>query len=180
MNPELEKEERMLKAAKKDPNEFSFFYGKYKDRVYSFIYLRILAESEAEDITQETFLKALQSIKKVEWRGVLLENWFLKIAQNNGIKCLRDRNRTRPVPDPVPLMEADPRGGPHENLERKEKERIIFKWLHSLDPQSRAIVVLRCFHEKSIKEIAEIVEISESNVKIRLFRARKRLRDMLE
>ena len=167
---------------------FEELVGRLQPRVYG-LALRILGEShDAEDVTQQTFLSLVEHLG--EFRGeTAVAGWVLRIAANHALKLLRKR---RGLPT-VPLAEPDEGYGdlphPHyiapwrddasELAGRHETRELIDRALAELDEKYRAVFVLRDVEGFSVKETAEVLGVSEANVKVRLLRARLALREKL-
>lgn len=129
----------------------------------------------AEDVVQETFIKAWQQADSYQG-AVPIRNWLLRIAHNVAVSTLRTIHDQ--ATDPATL----PQGRRAESATASvvEDRMAISDALGSLDPQSRSIVFLREFEGLTYDEIAEILDLPLPTVKTRLFRARGRLRTMAE
>ena len=77
-----DEESLMRRAQRRDPEAFTQLYEAYFDKIYRYIVIRIGNEMEAEDMTQQVFLKALQSISSFRWRGIPFSAWLFRIAHN--------------------------------------------------------------------------------------------------
>lgn len=167
---------------------FEELVGRLQPRVYG-LALRILGEShDAEDVTQQTFLSLVEHLG--EFRGEsAVGGWVLRIAANHALKLLRKR---RGLPT-VPLAEADDgyadlphpqyiapwRDDPAALAGRHETRELIDRALAELDDKHRAVFVLRDVEGFPVTETADLLGISEANVKVRLLRARLALREKL-
>ena len=145
-------------------------------------------DTDAEDVAQEAMLKALKGIS--HFRGeAKFSTWLIQIAINEGkMKLRKDRRHLydsieegQPAEDGdyLPRDFADWREIPSEALERKEVRDALNEALNSLPEKYRTVVILRDVQQLSIAETAQVLGISESNVKTRLLRARLQLRDAL-
>ncbi len=157
--------------------------------VYLAAYAIVKNEADAEDVAQETFLKAYRHLATFRGESRFL-TWVVRIAINEARMRLRKEHRhlyesldeTEPEGETVmPLAErlADWREVPSEVLERSEVREEIVRALESLPDSYHEILVLRDVEQLSIAETAEVLGASQATVKIRLFRARLRLRDLL-
>jgi len=178
----------MERAKAGDFAAFEELVGRFQPRVYG-LALRILGEShDAEDVVQQTFLSLIEHLG--DFRGEsAVAGWVLRIAANHALKLLRKR---RGLPT-VPLTEPDDSYSdlPHpqyiapwrddavELASRRETRKLIDRALGELDDKYRAVFVLRDVEGFSVKEAAELLGISEANVKVRLLRARLALREKL-
>ncbi len=178
----------MRQAQAGDFAAFEELVGRLQPRVYG-LSLRILGEThDAEDVTQQTFLSLIEHLG--DFRGeTAVAGWVLRIAANHALKLLRKR-RGHPT---VPLAEADEgyadlphpqyiapwRNDAIELASRHETRELIDRALAELDDKYRAVFVLRDVEGFSVKETAELLGLSEANVKVRLLRARLALREKL-
>jgi RNA polymerase sigma-70 factor (ECF subfamily) len=150
--------------------------------------LRMLGNpQEAEDVLQETFLKAFRSIDRFEGRSSL-GTWLYRIATNQALMRLRKNTPTmvsieEPYPsyngESYPLQLEDWCCLPEQEFESEEAAQRIESAIQTLTPALRSAFVLRDLHGLSTRETAEALDISESAVKTRLLRARLNLREEL-
>jgi len=183
--------ELVRRAKAGDLEAFEKLAEKYESKIYS-IAMRILQNPhDAEDITQQTFLSVIDNLK--DFRGdSSFATWITKIATYAALKIIRKRNgldtvsleqATEPNKEdgeiPHPEYIADWKENPLDILNRNETNRLIEQALSELEEPYRLIFILRDVEGLSIKETAEILGISEANVKVRLLRARLQLREKL-
>ena len=182
-------EARLIERIRKGEREL--FYGlvrPYERAVYLVAYSVLKNEADAEDCAQESILKAFRALK--DFRGESrFQHWLVKIALNEARMRYRKRiaehleslddEREGEDSDYVPIQLADWRELPSDVLERKEVREEIEKAVARLPEKYREVLVLRDIEEMSIIETAAILDITEATVKVRLFRARLKLRDML-
>lgn len=162
-----------------------------QSRVYGLAF-RILGEShDAEDVAQQTFLSVVEHIQ--DFRGEsAVAAWVLRIAANHALKLLRKRRGLPTVPlaetdgtdegyatVPHPEFIAPWRDDPADLAARHEVRELIDRALADLDDKYRAVFVLRDVEGFSVRETADVLGISEANVKVRLLRARLALRERL-
>lgn len=173
-------------AQKGDLEAFNQLVIRYQERIYN-LALRILGDEEsAEDVTQDTFLKAYRYLHT--FRGGSFQIWLYRIATNACYDELRRRKR-HPV---LPLEYEDeteesffPRNDlqsfnlPEKELERHESERLIRRALNRLDANHRAVVTLVDLQDFDYTEAAQILGIPIGTLKSRLARARVQLCHLL-
>jgi RNA polymerase sigma-70 factor, ECF subfamily len=141
---------------------------------------RIVGPDEAEDVTQDAFLRAFHRLE--QYRGTAaFRTWLLQIAQNAALNTLA-RARRRPIepgsePDDVP--DRDPARHPATRLERRERQERLERKLVSLRPEYRSLLVLRDLEGLSYTEIADVLDMPLGSVKGRLHRARGALIELL-
>lgn len=170
---------------------FEHLVGRFQDRVYGLAYRMLGEPHDAEDVTQQTFLSLVEHLKDFREEATVAA-WVLRIAANHALKLLRKRRGlpTVPLADPggeddgyadVPHPEviAPWRDDPAELAGRHEVRGLIDRALAELDDKYRAVFVLRDVEGFSIKETADLLGLSEANVKVRLLRARLALREKL-
>ena len=140
---------------------------------------RIVGAADAEDVTQDAFLRAFHRLRR--FRGdASFRAWLLQIAHNAAVDHL-NRRRGEPIPDgaeeDAPVRELDRM--PAERLEQRERARRLELKLRALSPEQRAVLVLRDVEGFSYNEIARITSAPLGTVKIRLHRARRDLIKLL-
>jgi RNA polymerase sigma-70 factor, ECF subfamily len=138
--------------------------------------------SEANEITQETFLAALRSLRSYQERKSF-KAWLYTIALNQSRSHLRKRKareRLAALLTSVFRVEAQKQVLPEEAIIQNEKEAVLWNSLNDLDERFRTVVVLRYFHELSISEISEILCVNEGTIHSRLHSAREKLKDALQ
>ena len=150
---------------------FSELYTRHSSRIYAYC-RRILGDpAEAKDVFQDTFLKFYQSAKKTpEMTNV--PAYLLKIARNLCLNCIRNNKRSVSFQDYHKLS----RDQPHEKTELLQ---LIGMALELLPQEYREAFVLREYDGLTYNEIAEVTESSLSTVKIRVYRAKQKIREVL-
>jgi RNA polymerase sigma-70 factor (ECF subfamily) len=152
--------------------------------VYALAFRLVRDRDEAADVTQEVYMRVMRSV--VGFRGEsAFGTWLHRVTVNTALTALRRRSRrTMPgreafgVPGDVHAI-VDPDAGPEERAERAELLARAEAAVAALPESSRTIVVLRDVEGLSTAEVADRTGLSETAVKVRLFRARERLRASL-
>lgn len=143
-------------------------------------YLRHMGadEATAEDLTQETFTRAWQSVDRLRAAGSL-RAWLLRIARNEFLQLLR---RARPATRGLTALSgtADPGPGGHEVAATHERDFLLRRAVRSLDMEQREVIALHYFEDLSLREVGAVLGIPQGTVKSRLHRALGRLRELLE
>lgn len=170
-----------------DRNEFARLVQRYDAYIYR-LALRILGnQQDAEDVLQETFIKALKHIHEFDGRSSL-STWLYRIATNEALMILRKEKGNTfslDIPDEQgneeqePLQIVDWCCLPEETLMSTEAKAYLEKAIASLPPSLRVVVVLRDLQGLSTRETSEALNLSEMAVKTRLSRARLQLRQSL-
>lgn len=148
-------------------------YARHHVRVYRFI-LRFVSDSAtAEDLTNDVFIDVWRQAGRYEGRSQV-STWILGMAR---FKALSDRRKVRNVVDPDDALGEveDDADTPEVSAQKKDKAQALRNCIAKLSAEHREIVDLVYYHDKSIKEVAEIVGIPENTVKTRMFHARKNL-----
>jgi RNA polymerase sigma-70 factor, ECF subfamily len=137
-------------------------------------------EEDASDVVQEAYLRAYRSLKR--FRGdARFTTWLYRITANCATTHLKKRQRDRHevLDDADELFDARPESDPEGRLGGADDRRILQAALQSLSPEMRAVVVLRDVYDLPHEAIAAELGISEGAAKVRLHRARKKLRERL-
>jgi len=165
---DTEDDRSLVEAAQADPARFVELYERHVDRVYAFVIRRTRDRGAAEDITSHVFEQALAHLDRFEWRGAPFAAWLFRIASN----AIADRWRqeARESTDP-PTDIADARE--REDIERRV---LLFQLVDRLPHVQRQVIHMRFVEEKSIREIAGVLDRSEGAVKQLQLRALENLR----
>ena len=167
-------ERAWVEAAQRNPEEFDKLYDRYFEGIFSFVYRRTDDEVVAADITSQTFLAALQNLKKYSFRGLPFSAWLYKIAANQVNKYYRTSKK-----NVVFSLEESLIGkliSETEEDANEEKIALLVEYLRELSTEDMMVLELRFFEGKSFKEIAYILEITESGAKMRTYRALNKLK----
>jgi RNA polymerase sigma-70 factor, ECF subfamily len=164
------------RVANGDRLAMQVLFARYHVRVFRFVVRLVRDETAAEDVISEVFLDVWRQAGRFEGRSTVA-TWLLAIARFKAISALR-RRRDEEL-DAAGAME-EPTDDPGMALEKKDKSAMIRKCLLGLSVEHREIIDLVYYHEKSVKEVAEIVRIPENTVKTRMFYARRRLAELLK
>ena len=164
--------EIILKAQKGDAGAFTQMVEAYQRPVFNLCY-RMLGDAEdAEDASQETFLRAFDHMPRYDQQRPF-STWLLSIAAHYCIDQLRKRRMTFLSMDTSPNLDIpDTNPGPELAFHRQEDQQRIQTLLQSLSPQDRAAVLMHYWYDFSYEEIAESLRLTISAVKSRLHRSR--------
>ncbi len=157
-----------------DQQAFASLVEKYKDSVFNVAYRMLGNASEAEDVAQETFVRAYTQLRTYKDTH-RFSTWLLSIASHLAIDQLRRRRFLALPLENVPFLEwiADVHAGPEEAALAVEASDEMQKVLSVLPAKYRAVLVLRYWHDLSYEEIAEALHLTPALVKARLHRARE-------
>lgn len=159
-----------------DVNAFSILIEKYKDLVFSLAIKIVKNREEAEEVAQDSFIKAYKSLSRFKGDSKF-STWLYKITFNNCMDVVKkkERNYNKVEINEVTENKIHSVENTLDLIERKERAKIIESCLNLLPEEERTILWLFYFQENSLKEIVNIMSLSEANVKVKLHRARKRL-----
>ncbi len=155
---------------------FRFLVERHKAIVFNIV-LRITRNNEdAEEIAQDVFLKVFQSIKNFKG-DAKFSTWLYRIAYNSAISKVRKKKISLSNIDDYELAEDDVENiyDDFSNLENLDKQKYLKHAIAQLNNEDSLVITLYYLNEHSIDEISELTGMSKSNVKVRLFRARKKL-----
>jgi RNA polymerase sigma-70 factor (ECF subfamily) len=181
-------ESALVTAAKAgDMSAFSDLVQHYDRRVFRMAKQITQNDDDAEDVLQETFLKAFTHLADFQGNSKFY-TWLVRIAVNEALMKLRKRrsDRTVPLDDPIDTGEDEVvreiavwDQNPEDTYSREELAELLDQAIQSLKPAYRTVFILRDIEEMSIEETAETLNLSISAVKSRLLRARLQLREKL-
>ncbi len=172
---ELADEQELIAAAKKDAKVFGQIYDKYFERIFNFLLRRSDDEMIADDLTSQTFLKALNGLKRYEFRGVPFSAWLYRIAHNELNKHFNKQQRKKvfSLEQEELFQFVQPEDEAEFDDDRLEK---LMATLKELPTEAMEVLELRFFEGKNFREISYILNIGESGAKMRLYRALEKLR----
>jgi RNA polymerase sigma-70 factor (ECF subfamily) len=172
--------DRFLVDAAKTGNEaaLSELYALYFPRVYRYILARTGNSYDAEDLTEEVFMKVLEAIERFEWREAPFSAWLFRIAHNAVISQRRKdgaRGRSAPLTEGLALDSQ----GPDELVENRLALREIMNAAQKLPEAQRQVIALRFGAGLSVAETARAMNKGEGNVKVIQHKAIAKLREMV-
>jgi len=184
---DIEQEFSLEALRKGDRDEFARLVDAYSNQIYR-LGLKMLADpQDAEDVLQNTFLKALQSLANFEGRSSL-STWLYRIAVNEALMLLRKQRSETPVPGDqdsdddenyFPVQFVDWCCLPEDELLSSEAKARLDRAIQKLPEKLRVVFILRDIEGLSIRETSEALGLTETAVKTRLLRARLNLREQL-
>lgn len=167
-------EEAEIEAAKRNPQHFGPLYNRYYARILQFVYGRTTSKDDARDITQQVFMAALENIGKYKATGVPYSAFLFRVALNELNRFYR-RAKVRQavniddeqVTDVLTEIGAENTG---------ETDARLMKALQQLQPEEMSLMQMRFFDKIPFKDLCEILEISETAAKARVYRLLERLK----
>ena len=159
----MQDEESLVRRAQHcDQEAFAQLYEEHFDKIYRYVTLKIGNETEAEDMTQQVFLNALQSISSFKWKGVPFSAWLFRIAHNQVVDYFRSKKRTVVPLDESLVSSSD---NPQSATERKLDIEQLILATKQLTEAQREVISLRFAGELSIAQVAKAMGKSQGAVK---------------
>ncbi len=165
---DIESEILLIKRAQTDPACFGPLYDSYYKPVFLFVYRRTDDEDLTADLTSQVFLKAITYLPKYEHKGLPFSAWLFRIAVNEVNMFFRKHKNRRSLSIEDESLErmAEEIG----ETDKEEKIELLLKGIQELDEEDVQYIELRFFEDRSFKEIADIMNITENNAKVRTYR----------
>lgn len=161
----------LVRATLAHPQAFAPIVQRYSRRVFNFIYQLTRHRQDAEDLTQQTFIKAYRNLHRFDCARPLI-NWLLTIARRTALNHFRDAKKWEIVPDD--LASADP--SPARNVEHAERrDNLWARARRTLAQREFEVMWLRFGEELSVDETARITGLTPAHVKVIVHRARQHL-----
>jgi len=180
----LKEEKELVKKAQKDSEVFAKLYNEHYSRIFSYALKRTANLEIAQDITSETFFKALKKLWQFRWKNISFSSWLYKIANNEIANYFR-KNKYKvsleKIPEPVAfsnpfaeIIKAE------QELKKHQDFLLLQEKISKLPIKYQEVIILRFFEKKKIKEVAEILGKKEGTVKSLLSRGLEKLRNLVE
>jgi RNA polymerase sigma-70 factor (ECF subfamily) len=171
-----EEERAAIEACKRGEREaFDQLVVRYQRGVYRLCYRYVNNHEDANDLTQEVFLRAWRAIGRFRGQSAF-STWLYRIGVNT---CLNFRAARRPTAQELPETIADPGAGAAERVEHDEQARRVREAVGRLPEKQRATLILKVYHELTHKEVAQILGSTVGTVKANLFHALGNLRKLM-
>jgi RNA polymerase sigma-70 factor (ECF subfamily) len=175
--PDIEEEAVLIRRAMNDPAEFRPLYNKYFKAIFRYIFKRVGEKELTADLTQQVFLNAISNLAKYQFRGAPFASWLYRIASNQCMDYFRKSKRVRHVViEETALINL---------VDELTSDQTIEEWhqrlpqiLELLTESELQLIELRFFEARPFKEIAEIVELTENNAKVRTYRVLDKMKKL--
>ena len=166
------------------PSAFGELISRYQDRVYNTVYRLVGNAEDAQDVVQEAFLSAYQSLSSFKGDSLFF-TWLYRIAVNTAISLRRKKRSVLPfhaAGDEAMLEPADTsdEARPGHAMEMAEEERRVHDALNRLSPEHRAVLIMKDIEGQKYEDMAEILDVPIGTIRSRLHRARLELRGLLQ
>ena len=164
-----------------DETAFEELYEYFFPRVYNFIFARLKNISDADDVTSITFMKMNENLERFDPAKAAFSTWLFRIAGNALIDHVRHQNKNSETEwDETVEPAADSREEPDSIISTIETSREIFAALDKLNERERRIVELKFWGDLDTRSIAEVLSMSEGNVRVTLHRTLGKLKNILD
>lgn len=159
----MQDEERLVQRAKEhDQEALAQLYEENFDKIYRYVVVRIGDKMEAEDLTQQVFLKALRAISSFKWKGVPFSAWLFRLAHNQVVDYFRSKKKTA-MPLDESLVSND--DSPQELAEQKFDIERLLQATNRLTEAQREVISLRFAGGMSVAEVSDVMGRSQGAVK---------------
>lgn len=153
---------------------------KYQNMVFTLAHRIVKNQDDAEEVAQDTFLKAFQNLNSYQSKAKF-STWIYRICVNQAISKTRGKHfiqqqKSEELTENVNFEGID---NVLSQIEKKERESLIKKAINTLPSEASVLLTLFYFDELSVEEISDVLSITTSNVKVKLFRARKKFKEVL-
>ena len=166
-----------IQAAQSNPAAFRPLYNRYYESIFRYIYKRTTEEYLTADLCSQVFIKAMQKIQAYSYQGVPFSAWLFRIASNEVAQHYRNTQKNRVVSvDDASLSDII------EETEENDTEvyrQVLIDSLEYLKEKDLQILEMRFFEKRPFAEIADILDITESNAKVRTYRVIERLKKIM-
>ena len=164
-----------------DINAFAILVDRYKSLVFTLSLKMLASREEAEEVSQDVFIKVYKSLSDFKTESKF-STWLYRITYNTCLDRLRTTKRTAYLVavEDFEAQEVTTLMNALDTIEEKERKQMIQKCLDLLPAEDNFLLTLYYFQENSLKEISKIMGINENNVKIKLFRSRRKLAGILK
>ena len=165
------------RIARGDQLAMRTLFGRHRVALYRWLLRLVGDEALAEDLLSEVFLDVWRQAAAFEARSSV-STWLLAIARYKALSARRRRTDAE-LDEKVASSVADTADDPEVVLQKKTRAGLLRHALTRLSPEHGEVIDLVYFHDKSVKEVAEIVGVAEATVKTRMFYARRKLADLV-
>jgi RNA polymerase sigma-70 factor (ECF subfamily) len=173
----LQTEQHLIEAAKQNPEHFGPLYDKYYKQIFGYVYQRMDCKDTAFDLTSQVFLKALTNIEKYEYKGVPFASWLYRIAHSEVMQSFRTKKNLRTINADISDLRNICEEVEQEYME--EYKSILMTVIKNLPEDDVQLIELRFFEKRAFKEIAEILSLTETNAKVKLYRILEKVKKTL-
>ena len=162
-------------------NAYSVIVERHKNRVYNLAFRICCNHEEAEEISQDSFLKAYRALGSFR-RKSSFSTWLYRIVYNTAISHVRTKKREILSLEDFPASAADfiGTGTTEEEAENEYRRSLLDFAFQKISDEERSLITLHYYEDLSTEEMSEVTGISKSNIKVKLFRARQKMLQVIE
>ncbi len=162
-------------------NAFSYIVDRHKDRAYNLAFRICGNHEEAEEVAQDSFLKAYRSLKSFKMKSSFA-TWLYRIVYNTAISFVRIKKKGVLSLEDFPADATDFIGNntSEEEAEKEYRCSLVNFALQKISEEERGLISLYYYEEMSADEISDVTGINKSNIKVKLFRARQKMLEIIE
>lgn len=171
----IEEEWQEVQAAQQNPAHFRVLYNRYYEPIFRFVFKRTLDEALSADLTAQVFLKALQNLASYTFKGVPFSAWLFRVASNEIAQYYRAQQKKRVVA----LEEERVKDIVEEYDDKAQLEldiHLLKEVMQELKEEEIELLELRFFEQRPFKEVAQILDITENNAKVKIYRLLQKMK----
>ena len=176
--PDFDERKVVEEAQAGDQDALSTLYTFYFPRVYRYVAGRVRSTQDAEDVTEEVFLRLVANLKRFEWRGLPFGAWVFRIARNEVVSHVR-RQRRRGTPAQLSETIPDERQDHAAAYEQQATIEVVREATSKLPPAQRDVISMRFGAGLTVAETAAVLNKTQNNVKVLQHKAIARLKGMV-
>ena len=173
----MQEEWKEVQAAQRNPAHFRPLYDRYFEQIFRFVFKRTAEEDVAADICSQVFLKAMQQLHKYKYKGVPFSAWLYRIASNEVAQHYRNTQKSRVVS--VEDYNISNVIDEMEEGDNEQARQLMLDSLQDLKEDDLKLIEMRFFEQRPFKEIADILEITESNAKVKTYRILEKIKKLM-
>ncbi len=167
------------RVVKGDASSYSYLVDRYQSRAYTLALRIVKNEEDAEEVSQDAFVKAFRSLAKFK-KEASFSSWLYRIVYNTALSRIRKKQvYTTSIDSEEQNMSVDDTNHSFYQLVSEDRSRFVKYALGKLSEEDATLIDLFYSHEKNADEIGQIMGLSHSNVRVKLLRSRKKLHGIL-
>jgi len=180
---EIEQEKELIIKAQQNPQDFAPLYDLYYLQLFNYVIKRVKEENDAAEITSDIFAKAIFNIKKYQFKGFPFSSWLYRIASNEIIDFYRQNKFDKYVrvsETQLNYLIDNSEDEINTLLAKEEKIGQILSSLEKLADDEQQLITMRFFEDRSFKEMAEILDSTETNARVKTHRAIAKVKELIK
>lgn len=177
MSGKSDDKDLMARIVARDQTAMSTLYSRHHVRLYRFLVRLVRNEAMAEELMNEVFMECWRKADSFEGRSAV-STWMMTIAHNRAVSLMRKRSEAS-LDEDYAAQIPDSEDTPEVVSQKRSKAEVMRTCMEKLSSEHREIIDLVYYHDKSVAEVADIVEIPVNTVKTRMFYARKKLAELM-